>query len=83
MICPSSPDSACGGDRLGFIREIAASAPGVTAGASFATLRATEPLLENKHEWAVIAARFSELAAGMRRDSARLTRIRVSGTIPD
>ena len=40
-------------------------APGVNAGVTFAMLRATEPLVENKSEWALISRRFEELADGM------------------
>lgn len=44
-----------------------ADAPHVHAGVSFAMLRATEPLIENDREWAVIGERFDELSDGLRR----------------
>jgi hypothetical protein len=42
------------------------AAPGVNAGMTFTTLRATEPLVEGSGEWAVLAERFGELATAMR-----------------
>jgi len=43
------------------------AAPQVHAGATFAMLRATEPLIENVSERSILAERFDELAVGLRR----------------